>query len=84
MSNSKYTPDQSILAALGAKIQIKNIMNPGCGPESAQKPLMSFLRAMTLRTLPRDPLGEGGPRTKLTIALSSAKLYGIQIREFPK
>ncbi len=34
---------------------------------------------MTVRTLPRDPPGEGEPKTKLKIVLSTAKTNGSKV-----
>ncbi len=52
------------LAVLKAKIQIKNkIVPPGCG---RNRPKTSdFLKKMAVRTLPRDPPGEGGAKNKI-------------------
>ncbi len=53
-------------------MKIENTIAPwiraGNGPK-----LSDFLRKVALRTLPRDPPGEGGPRTKLKILLSTAR-----------
>jgi hypothetical protein len=51
------------LAVLKAKIKVKSIVGP---------PPRIRLGKMAVRTLPRDPPGEGGPRSKAKIILSTA------------
>ncbi len=48
------------LSALEAKVIIKNILPAGSGPELAEN--LSLLRGITVGTVLRAPLGEGGPR----------------------
>ncbi len=56
-----------ILAVLKAKIKIKNVSESGRNRPKTY----DFLRKMPGRTLPRDP---PGPRRKLKIILSTARL----------
>ena len=58
-------------AALRDKIKNIDIFTPPrSGPESAQNP--DFLMIVTVWTLPRDPPGEGGARTKSKTSLNPA------------
>ena len=71
------------LAALKARIKLKNILGPPPDPGRIRPKTTDPLRKVTVRTLPRDPPGEGGPRTKLKIVLSTARrCSGIQIFNF--
>ncbi len=55
-------PGPSTTNYLAVPKAIIRIKNPGFGPESAQN--LRILKKMTIRTLPRDPPGEGGPRKR--------------------
>ncbi len=76
--NKKHCPDPGAhdtmrsrhnLAVLRAKVKIKNFrIRAGIGPNPAM-----FLWKMAVRTLPRDPPGEGGPRKNMKIVLSTAR-----------
>ncbi len=61
-----------ILAVLKAKIKIKSALPPP-DPGRNWPETHDFLGK--LRTLPRDPPGEGGPRTKLENILSTARSW---------
>ena len=49
------------LAVLKAKIEIKDIIIPP-DPVRNRPKTIDFLRKVTVRTLPQNPPGEGGPR----------------------
>jgi hypothetical protein len=56
-------------AVLKAKTKIKNVSESGRNRPKHY----DFLREMAVRTLPRDPPGEGGPRKQLKIILSTSR-----------
>ncbi len=78
-SPSRFAPKQSTIsgpgsqnpAALKAKIKIKNKTHPRIRAGIGQQ-TQDFLEKIAIRTLPRDPPGEGGPRIKSKLFLSTA------------
>ncbi len=54
-----------------SKLKIYNPQDPGRNPPETP----DLVRNMTVRTLPRDPPGEEGPRTKLKIVLRTARNF---------